>query len=293
MIQRRFKRRFWPRAAGLAFLLVVGALVVARSAEGPAAWQFGPLGCRLSYYGKNEAAGWDHIQAIGLHYVFLAVPAAADAAAVEKKLAEHHMKCSVLRGAADLSTPTSVDGMASQFETCRRLGVRYLFLSPKHPGVSKEDACLRLHRAGELAAKYGVIISLETHPDLGTNAAEHLATMRRVNHPNVRVNFDAGNIRFYNQDLNPVDELKKVADYVAMMEIKDHFGQPQQWNFPALGRGAIDIPGVLRVLAEHRFAGPVTIEVEGVRGVKWSAEETKLNMAESVAYLRRLANFDH
>lgn len=49
------------------------------------------------------------------------------------------------------------------------MGVRYMFLSPKHTGVDKETAYERLRRLGEIAKGYGVIITLETHPDLGTN----------------------------------------------------------------------------------------------------------------------------
>ena len=90
--------------------------------------------------------------------------------------------------------------------------------------------------------------------------------MRRINHPNVRVNFDTGNITYYNAGADVVAELKKVIDYVATVELKDHGGRPKTWDFPALGQGKIDFAGVLRVLKEHGYSGPITIEVEGVEG---------------------------
>ena len=89
---------------------------------------------------------------------------------------------------------------------------------------------------GDIAKKHGVIVALETHPDLGANAAAHLETMRQINHPNVRVNFDTGNITFYNKGTDAVAELKKIIDYVATVELKDHNGQYMDWNFPVLGR---------------------------------------------------------
>jgi len=256
-----------------------------------AAESLSPLGARLSNYGKFEEIGWSHLPSIGIKYVFLPVPAPGEVAAVRQRLADHGLKVVVMRGQADLSTPTSVDTLATQLQTCREMGVKYLFLSPKHPGVSKEDACQRLRRAGELAGKYGVTLVLETHPDLGTNGDEHLETMKRINHPNVRVNFDTGNISYYNSDRSAPAELLKTIDYVATVEVKDHSGQLQQWNFPALGQGVVDIPGVLRILKEHGFTGPITMEIEGIQGVQLSEEQVKKNIADSAVYVRSLGRF--
>ena len=163
-------------------------------------------------------------------------------AAVEKRLADHHLRPLVLRGDTDLGRETSVDELAGQLAVCEKMGVKYMFLSPKHTGVSKEVAYERLRRVGDIAKKHGVIVVLETHPDLGTNADAHLETMRQINHPNVRVNFDTGNITFYNKGTDAVTELKKIIDYVATVELKDHNGQYMDWNFPALGKGVVDFP---------------------------------------------------
>jgi sugar phosphate isomerase/epimerase len=259
---------------------------VAKPAEAP--WV---LASRLTNYGEYQEIAWSHLPSIGVKHVFLPVPLPDELASVQKRLAEHGLTVVVMRGQADLATPTSVDGLAEQLKTCQAMGVKYLFLSPKHPGVSKEDACLRLRRAGQLAQKYGVTIVLETHPDLGTNGDVHRETMQRINHPNVRVNFDTGNITYYNENRNAPAELLKIIDYVATVELKDHSGKDQQWNFPALGQGVVDIPGVLRILKGHGFSGPITMEIEGIRGVRLNEEQVKKNMADSAAYLRSLGTF--
>ena len=134
-------------------------------------------------------------------------------------------------------------------------------------------------------------IALETHPDLGTNGDVHLQTMKQINHPNVRVNFDVANITYYNKNTDAVTELKKIIDYVATVELKDHNGQYKTWNFPALGKGVVDIPAVVRVLKEHNYTGPITIEVEGIEGVTWDEAETKQAIADSAAYVRSLGKF--
>ena len=75
------------------------------------------------------------------------------------------------------------------------------------------------------------------------------------------------------------------------MEIKDHNGQYMDWNFPPLGQGVVDIPAVLKVLRKHHFQGPVTMEVEGVHGVRLSEDQIKKNMADSVRYMKSLGTY--
>jgi sugar phosphate isomerase/epimerase len=254
----------------------------------PVAWS---LACRLASYGKYQDAGWSHLPAIGVHRVLINVPRPADVARVQKQLERHHLKPLVMRGQTDLGRPNCLDELADQLATCGAMGVRYMFLSPRHTGVDKEVACARLRRAGEIARQHGVVLALETHPDLGTNGDVHRETMKRINHPNVRVNFDTGNITYYNKTADVVTELKKIIEYVATVELKDHGGRPMIWDFPALGRGKIDFAGVLGVLKERGYSGPITIEVEGIEDQPWDEAQTKQAVAESVAYLRRLAPF--
>jgi L-ribulose-5-phosphate 3-epimerase len=296
----RYPIRVFLGAVSIAVLL---ATLDDVSAAGPAC-ESAPcdapmLGCRLVNYGKFLEDGWSHLPSIGLHYVFISVPPLGEVEAVKTKLAAHKLKVIVVRGDADLTKPNGYEGLAPQLEAAQQLGAKFMFLSPKHPGATKAEACDRLRKAGDLAKKYGMTLVLETHPDLGTNADEHLQTMKRINHPNVRVNFDTGNITFYNKGLNAVDELKKVlaakdernVPYLGTMEIKDHGGKFMTWNFPALGRGVVDIPGILRVLKEHGYCGPITMEIEGTTGVERSRDQIKEEIGESAKYLHALEKF--
>jgi len=250
------------------------------------------LACRLASYGKFQDVAWTHLPSIGIKYVFLNVPAPDQVEATKKRLVEHGLIAVVLRGDADLSKASGVGRLAAQLEICERMGVKYMFLSAKRRGAEKRVIYERLRQAGDTAKKHGVTIALETHPDLGTNGDVHLETMKQINHPNVRVNFDTGNIHFYNKNTDAPTELKKIIDYVATVEVKDHNGEYMTWNFPPLGRGVVNIPEVLRILKEHGYSGPLTMEIEGIEGVKWDEAETKKNIADSAAYLRSLGNFE-
>ncbi len=277
----------------LALLCLAGALgATSGGCAAGGAKRAGPtnlLACRLTNYGNFQDAAWTHLPSIGIKHVFMNVPPPDQVEAVRKRLADHgFLKVVVLQGRADLSRPSCIDELAVQLETCEKMGVNYMFLSPKHPGVSKEAACDRLRRAGQIAKKHGVTIALETHPDLGTNGDVHLETMKQINHPNIRVNFDTGNITYYNKNVNAPAELEKIIDYVATVELKDHSGRYQEWGFPALGKGVVGIPGVLRILKKRGYTGPLVIEIEGVQGIERNETEIKKDIADSAAYVRSL-----
>jgi len=273
------------------FLLASGATALSLAAHTQGAGPARPLACRLSSYGAFEDAAWAHLPSLGVTHLFLNVPAPDEIERVQARLAEHALTPLVLRGGGDLSDASCVDALAVQLASCEKMGARYLFLSPKHATAPKGAACERLRAAGDIAKTHGVTIALETHPDLGTNGDVHLETMMAIDHPNVRVNFDTGNITYYNRDRNAVDELKKIIGYVATVEVKDHDGVPESWTFPPLGKGIVDFKGVFAALDAHGYAGPVTIEFEGTKGVALDEAQTKRAIAESAAYLRTLGTF--
>jgi len=248
--------------------------------------------CRINSYGAFQEAAWNHLPQIGVKHIFLNVPPEEEVESIKKRLAKHGLSVIVMRGDTDLSQESSLQELEAQLAICRDMGVAYMFLSPKRHGAAKEVVYGRLRKAGEIAQKYGVTIVLETHPDLGTNGDVHLETMRQIDHPNVRVNFDTGNIHFYNQGTDAPTELRKIIEYVATVEIKDHNGIYHDWNFPPLGQGVVNIPEVLNILREHDYDGPVTMEIEGIEGIEWDEETTKQAIEDSVIYLRSLGRFD-
>jgi len=281
------------------FPVLLLTLVTVAALCGPATAQQGrsegrswPLAVRIHSYGAYQEAGWAHLRQIGVKYVFMSVPPRDEVDAALEKLQGLGLKPLVLRGSADLSKDTFVEEITPQLAACEKMGVKYMFLSAKRKDTPKERAYERLRAAGDVAKRHGVVIALETHPDLGTNGDVQRETMQGVNHPNIRVNFDTANITYYNKDTSAVSELAKSAGFVGTVEFKDHSGGFETWVFPPAGQGAVDLPGVIRLLREHDYAGPVTIEFEGTKGVDLSEEQTKLAIAESVAYVRSLAHFE-
>jgi len=271
-------------------MIIAAAASFADPAENePPRW---PLAVRLLSYGPYLDEGWAHLESIGIHHVFLSVPAPEEKADIRAKLEQHHLKPVVFRGSADLASPDFTDQIRPQLETCREFGVKYLFLSAKRGDTPKEEAYKRLRAAGDIARDNSVTIVLETHPDLGTNGTVQIETMQAIRHPNIRVNFDTANITYYNRDTTAVAELKKSIGYVATVEFKDHTGAFETWDFPVLGKGVVNFPEIVRLLRQAAYEGPVTIEFEGTKGVELTKEQLFQAIADSVAYARSLGVFD-
>lgn len=154
----------------------------------------------------------------------------------------------------------------------------------------ERSAVIRNLRAvGDVAADLGVTVALETHKGPTQNARAMLDLMNDVDHPAVRLNFDTGNILYYNPGADLLHELAQVVDLVRNVHLKDSRGIPEDWYFPALGEGgAVDFRAIRQLLDAHAFAGPYTLEIEGIGGEpEPGLDERTDRVRRSVEHLRR------
>lgn len=246
------------------------------------------LACRISCYQPFEAGALAHIASLGLRHVELMCPPPERAAEVAAELNRHGLRASSLHAACDLSRADVAAQVADQLPAFEVLGARIMFVSARIGATPAAVAYERLRAAGEVAGRRGVTIAVESHPDLATNGDVALQTMRAVNHPHVRINFDTANVYFYNRGVDAVSELRKVAPLVAAVHLKDTDGGYRHWHFPALGRGIVRFAEVFEVLDGVGFRGPYTLEIEGLEGEQRTEELVRQRVAESVEYLRRI-----
>ncbi|WP_337173457.1 sugar phosphate isomerase/epimerase family protein [Paludisphaera sp.] len=145
-----------------------------------------------------------------------------------------------------------------------------------------------LRRLGDVAANVGVTLALETHKGPTQNADAMLALMGEVDHPHVLLNFDTGNIAYYNEGVDPCDELERVKHLVRNVHVKDNRGGLEDWYFPAVGDGgAVDFGRVRSILDGVGYRGAYTIEIEGIGGEpEPGLEERQRRIARSVAHLK-------
>jgi L-ribulose-5-phosphate 3-epimerase len=249
------------------------------------------IACRVASYAPFETLAYEHLAGLGVRYVEIAVPAAVELAAVSAELQRHGLSASTLHGQCDVARPDVAAQVAAQMPSFASLGTKIMFVSVKAGDTPLDTVYGRLREVGDVVARHGVTVVLETHPDLVTNADVALTTMRGVSHPHVRLNFDTANIYFYNHDVDAVGELKRVAQYVGAVHLKDTDGGYRHWQFPALGRGVVPFAEVFRILDSAGFAGPCTLEIEGVEGETKTERLVCDRVAESIGYLRGLGRF--
>jgi sugar phosphate isomerase/epimerase len=252
------------------------------------------LACRISSYGQYVEQAWDHLGHLGIEYIEAPVPRSRqEKARLRRRLADSGLSVSSFQAPCDIDRIDPGETMRPLLETCGEFGAHVCFVSVKPgPDLSFETACQRLRYIGDVAAGLGIAVAMEIHPPLATNGSAALQTMQSVGHPNIRVNFDTGNIYFYNRGLNAVDELAKVVDYVAAVHLKDTNGRYREWHFPALGAGVVDFPAVFDLLGRRDFLGPYTLELEGIQGRRYTLERRLAYVERSVEFLRRIGVLD-
>jgi L-ribulose-5-phosphate 3-epimerase len=200
-------------------------------------------------------------------------------------------------GGANILTQDGLDLTLRRMRFARRwFGVSVVVSGAGQPSDDAERATMvqNLRTVGDNAAELGLTVALETHKGPTQNAAAMLALMAEVDHPAVRLNFDTGNIAYYNRGADPCDELEAVKHLVRNVHLKDNRGGFEDWYFPAVGDGgAVDFLRVRQVLDGVGFLGPYSIEIEGIGGEPEPGLDGRVErVARSARHLAACGYFD-
>jgi len=204
-------------------------------------------------------------KALGIPGVELGLGPDDDAKQVKALLAEHGLRASTLTSPCPIAEDTLFEVFERNCAVAAVLGSDAIFTSVKTGELADEQVWDRLRAIGEIAAKHNVKIGMETHPPLCENGAKALATMSAVAHPNIGINYDTANVYYYNENVDTVEELKKIAPHVVSVHLKDSMGGYHEGGFPVFGEGIVDFAGVFKIMNERGFHGPFTMELEGKR----------------------------
>ena len=80
--------------------------------------------------------------------------------------------------------------------------------------------------------------------------------------------------------MDPVEAARRTADRALDVHLKDVDAATRKGRSTELGRGIVDLPGILRVLRDTGFAGVVGVEYEK------HMQDLLPGLAESVGYTR-------
>ena len=246
------------------------------------------IACNLASYGAFRDCSYAHLAEIGVRYVEISCPEPRQVDRVRKELDSYGLSASTLIIPCQMDADDVVLRFAHYLDAAQALGTEIVFTSAKTAELEREYAYGRLQNIGDEAEKRGIVVALETHPDLVTNGEVGRETMAGVAHPNVRINFDTANVFYYNRDVTAEGELGVVADYVASVHLKDTDGGFESWHFPALGEGVVDFRACMDLLEQSGFSGPYTLELEGIQGEDLTEELARSRVEASLAHLRTI-----
>ncbi len=167
-----------------------------------------------------------------------------------------------------------------QIDNASALGLTYLLSF----GVERPEEHDHFHRVMSDAAAYAqerkIRLVMKPHGGSSGAAAEILAAIKAVQHPNFRIWYDAGNIIYYTGK-DPIEELKPIARHVTGFCAKD-CGAPKGDVMIQFGTGKVNFAGVFAVLKAGGFDGPLMVECCKVGA---TAEETMVNARANRAFL--------
>ena len=194
--------------------------------------------------------------------------------------------------------PEAKDGLTVLKQRIRQAGaagVPQVLTFGHTKGGNKQLWIERFKELGPIAKDNNVVLVVKQHGgETGTGEA-CAAITREVNHPHVKVNYDAGNVLDY-LDKDPIPDIKTCADEVRSFCIKDHRNWPKDEDCGP-GFGEIDHYRLLHPVAftgrtlplccENIFA-PLVPRPETVDGVDALAKRAREFLEVVTAGLQKM-----
>jgi sugar phosphate isomerase/epimerase len=238
-------------------------------------------------------AGYRHVELTAIRGVIEHVPLNPDARTlgrILRLLNRYSLTPIALSAHSNLTIAKGVKDAFLAIDLCARMGIDIMNTAVGGPGDAKEDETAFLKNIGKLAdyaAERDITITLEIHGELTATGRKAGRLMRKVNRPNVRINYDTANCEYFG-NVKAEDDLPNALPWLGLSHLKDKIGGGRVWNFPRLGKGHVDFKWILGLLRRGGFTGPCSVEVE-FQGQPWPAlADVNRAMKESRQHLQSL-----
>lgn len=194
-----------------------------------------------------------------------------------------------LSGHCNLMDPDRIQDFITNIELASFFGCEYIVSSIGEAHIdNKVDTSEKIAEENiatliPILRSHGMKLVLETHGSIGTGVKMD-RIVKNLNSAYVKINYDTANVIFYG-GVDPADDLSKCEKDVAYLHLKDKAGEPNEWNFPALGDGYVDFPAIFHVLNKNNNNSPLSIEIEFTPQGPGSLEAVNNAVRKSYRYL--------
>jgi len=152
---------------------------------------------------------------------------------------------------------------------------------------STRKAIANLADLADLVGQYNLTLAVKPHVGQAIyNSATALRLVAEVPHPALGLNLDPSHLFRAGED--PVAVVRRWGRRIVTSHIRDCASREQKVGPPPTqipGRGSVDLPALLRALADVGFTGPLNLEVIGA--ASYPLPQVVSIAAESRGYLHR------
>jgi len=163
-----------------------------------------------------------------------------------------------LRIKFDLPFAEQVKDTRRQIDNGKTMGVEFLLTFGANNPRQYDDYYKLMQDAAAYAQERGMKVVMKPHGGASGAAEEIKRCLAKVNHPNFKIWFDAGNIIHYTGK-DPLGELKLIAPQVTGFCAKD-CGQQRGSVWLQFGTGKVDFRALFVELKQAGFNGPLMVE---------------------------------
>ena len=230
-----------------------------------------------TYHGFTVDETLEGIAAAGFQFVELAAVRGwtehimpdmeeAELTRIQNKMKDLGLQCVAVSGHCNLTDPERLNDFRANMKLARRFGAKYIISSTGEAHFGKDEAFTDEVLVNNIKAlvpdlvEDDLILGIEVHGEYGTGESVYRVT-KPVNSPRVGVNYDTANVVFYGGK-TPNEEIKTCVDGLTFVHLKDKIGLDNSWNFPAIGKGELDLVGFMQYVTDHGYNGPFSIEIE-------------------------------
>ncbi len=232
---------------------------------------FGELTLEEAFAGIAEA-GFKYAGLMIRHQKDPSLPSAGGSRSVEE-ISKMVSSAGLTLTSIILGRPGSLQDGQRWVDDCQALGIYHMIIInpwPYSQGLDvrrleeelrpEEEAYFKLmHDLADYAQPKGIALAIKPHTGCTATSKEERQTLAAIDHSNVGVYYDPGNVSFY-EGVRPEDDLPNIADRVIGMCVKDHEGPRAHGSFPVPGEGDVDWRRIFQTLKDAGASGPCLLE---------------------------------
>jgi len=154
--------------------------------------------------------------------------------------------------------PRGLEVLTQRVKQAAAAGIPQVLTFGHTEGGNEKVWTERFKKLGPIAGDHGVLVVVKQHGGTTGTGEACAKIVRAVAHPNIMVNYDAGNVMDY-LNVDPIPDILKCADVVRSFCIKDHRNWPKDEDCGP-GLGEIDHYRLLHPVAWTGLKMPLCCE---------------------------------